>query len=79
MIGRAHHVIIDCPDPQALAAFYGEILGMRVNEDTDGAWQKDPAAPTARKLAAGPCRGTDPPELRLAARRRLPYAGTAPS
>jgi catechol 2,3-dioxygenase-like lactoylglutathione lyase family enzyme len=28
MIGTWHGLIIDCPDPQALAAFYREILGM---------------------------------------------------
>ena len=27
MIGRLHHVILDCPDPHALAAFYAELLG----------------------------------------------------
>ena len=30
MIGRHHHVIIDCPDPQALADFYSELLGLPV-------------------------------------------------
>jgi catechol 2,3-dioxygenase-like lactoylglutathione lyase family enzyme len=25
--------VIDCPDPPALAAFYAQMLGMRVNED----------------------------------------------
>jgi catechol 2,3-dioxygenase-like lactoylglutathione lyase family enzyme len=44
MIGRLEKTVLDCPDPQALAAFYGEILGMRVNQD-DGDWQKDPTAP----------------------------------
>ena len=38
MIGRLEKTVLDCPDPRALAAFYGEILGMRVNEDTDGDW-----------------------------------------
>ncbi len=38
MIGRLEKTVFDCPDPRALAAFYGEILGMRVNEDTDGHW-----------------------------------------
>jgi len=37
-IGRLAKTVLDCPDPRALAAFYGEILGMRVNEDTDGEW-----------------------------------------
>lgn len=30
MIGRRHHVVIDCPDPAALAAFYSELLGLPV-------------------------------------------------
>jgi catechol 2,3-dioxygenase-like lactoylglutathione lyase family enzyme len=28
VIGRLHHVIIDCPDPAALAEFYAELLGL---------------------------------------------------
>ncbi|HET6212169.1 MAG TPA: VOC family protein [Micromonosporaceae bacterium] len=36
MIGRWHGLIIDCPDPAALAAFYQELLGMvRVQDDGD--------------------------------------------
>lgn len=27
MIGRLHHLIVDCPDPAALAEFYSELLG----------------------------------------------------
>jgi catechol 2,3-dioxygenase-like lactoylglutathione lyase family enzyme len=27
MIGRLHHVVLDCPDPQALASFYSQLLG----------------------------------------------------
>jgi catechol 2,3-dioxygenase-like lactoylglutathione lyase family enzyme len=27
MIGRLHHVVLDCPDPAALAAFYSGLLG----------------------------------------------------
>jgi catechol 2,3-dioxygenase-like lactoylglutathione lyase family enzyme len=30
MIGRAHHVVIDGPDPAGLAAFYSELLGLPV-------------------------------------------------
>ena len=37
MIGRLEKTVLDCPDPRALASFYAELLGMRVNED-DGAW-----------------------------------------
>lgn len=36
MIGRWHGLIIDCPDPSALATFYAELLGMiRVQDDGD--------------------------------------------
>ena len=30
MIGRMHHVVLDCPDPGGLAAFYSALLGMPV-------------------------------------------------
>lgn len=30
MIGRLHHVILDCPDPAALAAFYSELLELPI-------------------------------------------------
>jgi catechol 2,3-dioxygenase-like lactoylglutathione lyase family enzyme len=30
MIGRRHHVVIDCPDPIVLADFYSELLGLTV-------------------------------------------------
>jgi catechol 2,3-dioxygenase-like lactoylglutathione lyase family enzyme len=29
-IGRLHHVILDCPDPLALATFYSRLLGMPI-------------------------------------------------
>jgi catechol 2,3-dioxygenase-like lactoylglutathione lyase family enzyme len=35
MIGQVEKTVFDCPDPRALAAFYGQILGMRVNEDSE--------------------------------------------
>ena len=35
----------------ALATFYGEILGMRINEDTDGAWVVIGREPGMRELA----------------------------
>ena len=35
MIGRLHHVILDCPDPAALAAFYAELLGQPVTYSSD--------------------------------------------
>jgi len=30
MIGRLHHVVLDCPDPAALAGFYARLLGQPV-------------------------------------------------
>ena len=50
MIGRLEKPVLDCPDPQALAAFYADILGMRVNED-DGDWVVIGRAPGLRELA----------------------------
>ena len=36
MIGKLHGVVIDCPDPDTLATFYQELLGMvRVQDDGD--------------------------------------------
>lgn len=37
MIGTWHGLIIDCPDPKALSAFYREVLGMIEVQD-DGDW-----------------------------------------
>jgi catechol 2,3-dioxygenase-like lactoylglutathione lyase family enzyme len=30
MIGRLHHLVIDCPDPGRLAGFYATLLGLPV-------------------------------------------------
>lgn len=30
MLGRLHHVVLDCPDPAALAQFYSGLLGQPV-------------------------------------------------
>lgn len=30
MIGRMHHLVIDCRDPQSLAEFYSELLGLPI-------------------------------------------------
>jgi catechol 2,3-dioxygenase-like lactoylglutathione lyase family enzyme len=35
MIGRLHHVIMDCPDPAALATFYSDLLGLPVTYRSD--------------------------------------------
>ena len=33
MIGRLHHLIIDCPEPRELAGFYAALLGQPVTYD----------------------------------------------
>ncbi|MGY1619125.1 VOC family protein [Geodermatophilus sp. SYSU D00691] len=50
MIGRLEKTVLDCPDPRALAAFYAEVLGMRVNEDGDD-WVVIGREPGMRELA----------------------------
>ena len=35
MIGRLHHVVLDCPDPAALAAFYSGLLGLPITYRSD--------------------------------------------
>ena len=60
MIGRLEKTVIDCPDPRALAAFYAELLGMRVNEDSDD-WMVIGRAPGARELAFQRARVLVPP------------------
>lgn len=50
MIGRLEKTVIDCPDPRALAGFYCQVLGMRVNEDS-GAWVVIGSAPGRREVA----------------------------
>ena len=34
MHGRLHHVILDCPEPRALAQFYSALLGQPVTYDS---------------------------------------------
>jgi catechol 2,3-dioxygenase-like lactoylglutathione lyase family enzyme len=50
MIGRLEKTVLDCPDPQALAAFYAAVLGMQINED-DGDWVVIGREPGMRELA----------------------------
>jgi catechol 2,3-dioxygenase-like lactoylglutathione lyase family enzyme len=50
MIGRLEKVVLDCPDPRALAAFYAAMLGMRINEDSEN-WVVIGSEPGARQLA----------------------------
>ncbi|MGH3436808.1 MAG: VOC family protein [Sciscionella sp.] len=35
MIGRLHHVVIDCPEPSTLARFYSRLLGLPVTYEDD--------------------------------------------
>jgi len=35
MLGRLHHVVLDCPDPAALAAFYSWLLGQPITYQSD--------------------------------------------
>jgi catechol 2,3-dioxygenase-like lactoylglutathione lyase family enzyme len=35
MIGRLHHVVVDCPQPAALADFYSALLGLPVTYTSD--------------------------------------------
>jgi len=38
MIGTLYEVVLDCPDPAALAEFYRGILGGEIKIDDDGRW-----------------------------------------
>lgn len=35
MRGRLHHIVVDCPDPAALARFYAALLGQPITYETD--------------------------------------------
>jgi catechol 2,3-dioxygenase-like lactoylglutathione lyase family enzyme len=35
VIGRLHHMIVDCPDPATLAGFYSELLGLPITWESD--------------------------------------------
>ncbi|GAA3529604.1 VOC family protein [Nocardioides daeguensis] len=37
-IARNPQFVLDCPDPQPLAAFYGALLGWAPQVDADGGW-----------------------------------------
>ncbi len=56
MIGRLHHVILDCPDPAGLASFYCELLGLPVtysSEDFVVVAADDRSSGVAFQLALG--------------------------
>jgi ribosomal protein S18 acetylase RimI-like enzyme/catechol 2,3-dioxygenase-like lactoylglutathione lyase family enzyme len=50
VIGRLEKPVINCPDPRALAAFYAQVLGLRLNEASDD-WVVIGREPGARELA----------------------------
>jgi catechol 2,3-dioxygenase-like lactoylglutathione lyase family enzyme len=50
MIGRLHHVVLDCPDPARLAAFYADLLGLPVTYRSDD-WVVVAASDTSSGLA----------------------------
>jgi catechol 2,3-dioxygenase-like lactoylglutathione lyase family enzyme len=60
MIGRLHHVVLDCPDPAALAAFYAEILGLPVTYRSDD-WVVVAVNETSSGLAFQLAHGHRPP------------------
>jgi catechol 2,3-dioxygenase-like lactoylglutathione lyase family enzyme len=60
MIGRLHHVILDCPDPAALAAFYSTLLGLPVTYRDDD-WIVVAASDTSSGLAFQHAPGNPPP------------------
>jgi catechol 2,3-dioxygenase-like lactoylglutathione lyase family enzyme len=63
MIGRLHHVVLDCPDPEQLAAFYSELLGQPITYRSDD-WvvvaASEESSGLAFQLAPGNPRSTWP-------------------
>ena len=35
MLGRLHHLVVDCPDPRAVAAFWSALLEQPITYDSD--------------------------------------------
>jgi len=60
MIGRMHHVVLDCQDPAALAAFYSELLGLPVTYRSDD-WVVVAVNDTSSGLAFQLAPGNRPP------------------
>ena len=60
MIGRMHHVVLDCPDPAALAVFYSALLGLPVSYRDDD-WVVVAASDTSSGLAFQRASGNQPP------------------
>ncbi|KJK51019.1 glyoxalase [Lentzea aerocolonigenes] len=60
MIGRWHGLVIDCPDPRALAGFYEKLLGMTRVQDDPG-WVVIGDAPDRPGVAFARVTGWTPP------------------
>jgi catechol 2,3-dioxygenase-like lactoylglutathione lyase family enzyme len=60
MIGRLHHVVLDCSEPAALAAFYSELLGLPITYRSDD-WVVVAANETSSGLAFQLAPGHRPP------------------
>ncbi|MER6343349.1 VOC family protein [Streptomyces sp. NPDC001595] len=54
-------VVLDCPDPRALAGFYADVLGGTVEADGDGEWV-DLKVPGGQDLAFQAAAGFVPPK-----------------
>jgi catechol 2,3-dioxygenase-like lactoylglutathione lyase family enzyme len=50
MIGRLHHIAVDCPDPHALAEFWSALLSQPITYDSEG-WVVVAASEEASGLA----------------------------
>ncbi|WP_431783471.1 VOC family protein [Streptomyces chumphonensis] len=53
---------LDCPDPRALAAFYGAVLDWEIAEDSDDEWVELVDADGHRRLAFQRSEGYRPPQ-----------------
>lgn len=60
MIGRMHHVVLDCADPAGLAAFYSALLGLPVTYRDDD-WVVVAANDESSGLAFQRAPGNQPP------------------
>jgi catechol 2,3-dioxygenase-like lactoylglutathione lyase family enzyme len=60
VIGRPHHVVLDCPDPAALAEFYSELLGLPVTYRSEG-WVVIAESDTTSGFAFQRAPGYEPP------------------
>jgi catechol 2,3-dioxygenase-like lactoylglutathione lyase family enzyme len=60
MLGRLHPVVLDCPDPAALAAFYSRLLGLPVTYQSDD-WVVVAASEQSSGLAFQLAPGHQPP------------------